>query len=260
MIEQSIKILSNDIVLPDTFLLRFHSPELAASARPGQFIMVKVNDRTDPALRRPFSICGTEDGSIVKILYKVIGKGTEILSNKKPGENLPALGPLGKGFALSDQAKKIFYVAGGIGIAPLLYLYQKTKLSNITFLTGFRTSNEIIDPQKVGTQADNLIATDDGSMGYNGRVTDLLVEHLEQSEQKDICIYTCGPLPMLKAVRGICIRYNIPCQVSMETFMACGLGACQGCVIRSNIAQSPYLHVCQEGPVFDINEIDWDNI
>ena len=262
MIENSIKILSNSSVISDTFLLRLQSPELAASATPGQFLMVRVNDSIDPALRRPFSICGVEDESIIKILYKVVGKGTQSLSNKKAGDSLSILGPLGKGFDLPDQIKKTFFVAGGMGIAPLLFLSQKTELTNITFLTGFRTSGEIIEPSLAGYKIDNLIATDDGSMGYNGRVTDLLVENLEQNKMKDIGICTCGPLPMLKAVSKIYLKYDIPCQVSMETFMACGIGVCQGCVVRSDTARTDksYLHVCKEGPVFDINEIDWENI
>ena len=262
MIENSIKILSNNSVISDTFLLRLNSPELAASAKPGQFVMVRVHDSIDPALRRPFSICGVEDESIIKILYKVVGKGTQILANKTAGEYLSVLGPLGKGFDLPYQSKKTFYVAGGIGIAPLLFLYQKTELSDVTFLTGFRTSGEIINPSLTGNKIDAQIATDDGSMGYNGRVTDLLLEELEHHKQEDMSIFSCGPLPMLKAVRNICLKYNIHCQVSMETFMACGLGACQGCVVRSDMTKtnSSYLHICKEGPVFDVNEIDWGNI
>ncbi len=262
MIETSIKIISNSSVNSDTFLLRLQSPEQAPIAAPGQFLMVRVSDSIDPALRRPFSICGVEDNSIIKMLYKVVGKGTEILSNKKAGEYISILGPLGKGFNIPGQSKKIYYVAGGIGIAPLLFLYQKTESSDITFLTGFRTSKEIIDPALTGNKTDNLIATDDGSMGYNGRVTDLLVKHLEQNGQDGISIYACGPLPMLKAVRDISLKYKISCQVSMETVMACGLGACQGCVVKSDTARTntSYLHVCKEGPVFNINEIDWENI
>lgn len=262
MIESSDKILSNNNVLVDTFLMRIYSPELAASAQPGQFLMVRVNEGIYPALRRPFSICGIESKGVIKILYKVVGKGTEILSNRKAGENISVLGPLGTGFNIPDRSDKIFLAAGGIGIAPLLFLYQKIKSFDVTFLTGFRTSSEIIDTVLTGRNIENLIATDDGSAGYNGRVTDLLTETLEQDNHKDIICYACGPLPMLKAVKDVSLRYRLPCQVSMETFMACGVGACQGCVVRSDITKTntTYLHVCKEGPVFNINEIDWDNI
>lgn len=262
MIEISSKILSNISVTSDTFLLSMFSAKIAVSAKPGQFIMARINESFDPILRRPFSICGVEDGNIIKILYKVVGKGTEILSNKKTGENISILGPLGTGFKKPEKSKHIYIVAGGIGIAPLLFLYQEIKSSDTTFLTGFRTSSEIIETDLTGVKTNTLVSTDDGSTGYNGRVTDLLIEYLEQDKQSDMSIYACGPLPMLKAVRNVSLKFKTSCQVSMETFMACGLGACQGCVVRSDVSitNRSYLHVCKEGPVFDINEIDWENI
>lgn len=262
MIDIYTEILSNENVTRDTFLLRLLSPELAASAEPGQFVMLKINEGNDPTLRRPFSICGTDEEGAVRIIYKVVGRGTRYLSNKKSGDHISALGPLGKGFKEADQSKKVYLVAGGIGIAPLLFFCQKTGATDIAFLTGFRTSDEIIDPASTGNKTDNVIATDDGSMGYYGKVTDLLSERISRNNPDSICVYTCGPLPMLKAVRKICLEKNIPCQVSMETFMACGLGVCQGCVVRSDISETDnhYLHVCKEGPVFDIEEIDWDNV
>jgi dihydroorotate dehydrogenase electron transfer subunit len=262
MIDTSIKILSNTCITPGIFLLRFNSQELAAQARPGQFIMVRVNDSIDPCLRRPFSISGTEEGGVVRILYKVVGKGTEILSNKKTGEQLSVLGPLGKGFDLGDPVEHLLIVAGGIGIAPMFFFYQAVHQKTITFLAGFRTSDEIIDPASAGLKQDIVIATDDGSIGYHGRVTDLVTLEIEKRRSDAISIYGCGPLPMLKTLSKIAEKYGIPCKVSMETFMACGLGACQGCVVRAKSAGDivSYHHVCKEGPVFDINEIDWENI
>lgn len=262
MQENPVKILSNRCVASDTFLLQLGSPELAASARPGQFLMVRVNDSIDPVLRRPFSVCGTEEGGIVKILYKVVGRGTKFLSDKKEGEFISVLGPLGKGFMTTDLPESSILVGGGIGIAPLMFLYRHLETSDSIFLTGFRTSDEIIDPASAGNNIEAVIATDDGSMGFSGRVTDLLIKKLELYNQGETGIYACGPLPMLKAVAGISVKYGIPCQVSMETFMACGLGVCQGCVIRaeSTAVNRQYLHVCKEGPVFDINEIDWKNV
>lgn len=262
MIETHVKILSNACVTPGIFLLRFGSPALSAEAKPGQFIMVRVNDGIDPCLRRPFSISGTEEGGVVRILYKAVGKGTIILSNKRAGDRLSVLGPLGKGFAVADLQQRIFIVAGGIGIAPMFFLSQVADKNAVTFLAGFRRSDEIIDPALVGIKEDISIATDDGSMGYHGRVTDLLEQEIIKHSHNSIGVYACGPLPMLKALSGISKKYKIPCRVSMETFMACGLGACQGCVVRSASAlkQISYYHVCKDGPVFDINEIDWDNI
>ena len=263
MIETFLKILSNKRVSQDTFLLRLLSPEIAACAVPGQFLMVRINDGLDPVLRRPFSICGVEEEGIVRILFKVVGRGTRFLSNKVSGESLSVLGPLGKGFENTGKSKNIFFVSGGIGIAPLLFLYQSTvEKSDITFLTGFRSSGEIIDPVLTGENINTVIATDDGSMGYNGRITSLLSDRIKHGVSSDIYLYACGPLPMLKGLREICLRHKIACQVSMETIMACGLGACQGCVIQSDISKAdrPYVHVCKEGPVFDIDDIDWNNI
>ncbi len=261
MIEKLCKILSNNQVAPDTYLIRFSSPEIASEAVPGQFVMLRINEGFDPSLRRPFSICGVEGEDVVKILYKVVGKGTKGLTYKDAGDSISVLGPLGKGFSTPDPLKENFLVAGGIGIAPLLFLYQKNKSAKIHFLSGFRTSGEIIDPGTAGFDAEHMIATDDGSAGYDGRVTGLLAEKLEQYKPDDTCVYTCGPHPMLKAVRDECLKNNVPCQVSMETFMACGLGACQGCVVKSDLTavKTPYLHVCKEGPVFDMNNIDWES-
>lgn len=248
--------------MPGIFLLRIHAPELAVSAMPGQFIMVRINEGIDPCLRRPFSISGTEDGGIVRVLYKTVGKGTLMLSNKRAGEELSILGPLGKGFKISDQNRHHFIVAGGIGVAPMFFISQVFKKEEVTFLAGFRRSDEVITPDLVGLKQDIYIATDDGSLGYNGRVTDLLIQEIEKHGNNDAGIYACGPLPMLKALSIIANKYKIPCNVSMETFMACGLGACQGCVVRapSDLDTISYHHVCKEGPVFDINEIDWKMI
>jgi dihydroorotate dehydrogenase electron transfer subunit len=262
MIDTHVKIISNTCIAQGIFLLRFDSPYLAAEARPGQFIMVRVNDGVDPCLRRPFSISGTEEGGVVRILYKVVGKGTEILSKKRAGDRLSVLGPLGKGFDVTLRALHLFIVAGGIGIAPMFFLLQAVDNNAVTFLAGFRQADEIIDPVSVGIKQDISIASDDGSKGYHGRVTGLLEQEIIKHKDNSIGIYACGPLPMLKALYSLSKKYRIPCEVSMETFMACGLGACQGCVVRSTSAldQISYHHVCKDGPVFDINEIDWENI
>jgi dihydroorotate dehydrogenase electron transfer subunit len=255
-----LKILSNTCVTPGIFLLRFVLPDLAREARPGQFIMARVNEGVDPCLRRPFSISGTEEGGIIRILYKVVGKGTMILSNKKAEEMLSVLGPLGKGFDISRRAHHLFIVSGGIGIAPMFFLSQAVDKNSFTFLAGFRGSDEIIDPSSVGIEQDISIATDDGSKGFHGRVTELLEQEIIKHRGNTIGIYACGPVPMLKALSNISEKYKIPCRVSMETFMACGLGACQGCVVRAASApdQISYRHVCNGWPVFDINEIDWE--
>ncbi|NLA74313.1 MAG: dihydroorotate dehydrogenase electron transfer subunit [Deltaproteobacteria bacterium] len=262
MIETSVKILSNTCIMPNIFLMKFASPAMAAQARPGQFIMVKVSDSMDPSLRRPFSISNTEKEGVISVLYKVAGRGTLMLSNKRDGEQLSVLGPLGNGFDIAAPGQHLFIAAGGIGIAPMLFLSQKADKNAITFMAGFRTSDEIIDPALLGIKQGIAVATDDGSKGYHGWVTGLLEEEIKKQNKSSAHIYACGPVPMLKRVSSMAIKYNIPCMVSMETFMACGLGACQGCIVRaaSVLDQISYLHVCKDGPVFDINEINWEKI
>jgi dihydroorotate dehydrogenase electron transfer subunit len=242
-----------------------NSPDIASSAKPGQFIMMRINEGTDPLLRRPFSICGVRDHEILLILYKTVGHGTRILSKKKPGEKLWVMGSLGNGFNLPAPDKKAILVAGGIGLAPLYFLAHCLKNSLHSFLAGFGTMKDIIPPGHVTHENLTLtISTDDGSSGYSGFVTDLLETSLaaHAHEKEKIAIYACGPMSMLKKTASIAADRGIACQVSLEALMACGLGACQGCAVRVNQQDqsTPYRHVCKDGPVFPSNEIDWSNI
>jgi dihydroorotate dehydrogenase electron transfer subunit len=197
------------------------------------------------------------------MLYKVVGKGTAELSEKRKGESLYVLGPLGKAFELSGSDKSSILVAGGIGVAPLFFLYQKNSINKVKFLAGFGSSDEIIQAKSVlDLEIDLNIATDDGSEGYKGMVTGLLNDYLMQKEFKTdfLSLYACGPLPMLKKVAGMAQEIGLYCYVSLETRMACGLGACQGCAVRSSSQGNSYLHVCKDGPVFSVRDIDWKNI
>lgn len=262
-LEKSIEIISNRKITSDTYLLELESVELAKESTPGQFVMVKVGNSTDPLLRRPFSICDADKNGTVRILYRIVGKGTKILSNKKKGEFLSVLGPLGSKFIFPGPDQKAILVAGGIGIAPIFFLGQRLKPGNFDFLTGFKTSEEIIGVEDIsGTQSFELsIATDDGSFGYSGMVTDLLEEKLKQYQKSGI-IYACGPLPMLKQAALVAQKQDFSCQVSVETFMACGLGVCQGCVVKVTASESgeDYQRACREGPVFDANIIEWASL
>ena len=263
-LEESIKIRSNIEIAPGTYLMELLSSEMAADSKPGQFVMIRVEKRTDPLLRRPFSICAVESGGIVKILYKVVGKGTEILSNKNSGDFLSILGPLGSEFKIPDPGQNVILVAGGIGIAPIFFLGQNIKHDNFEFLAGFRTFEEIIKAEDISSVRcfEPSIATDDGSFGYRGRVTDLLEETLKRHQDRSNIIYACGPLPMLRQTALTAQKYNLPCRVSVEAFMACGLGVCQGCAVKI-ISSEPgqvYQRVCMEGPVFDSYNIDWTSL
>jgi len=265
MIERIIKIVFNRIVAPDTFLMGFRSPEIASESRPGQFVMVRVGATKDPLLRRPFSVCGVMEGDLICILYRVVGHGTKIMSQKEEGEILSVIGPLGRGFELPEGDKKVMLVSGGIGVAPLFYLAQAMKTGDVEFMAGFNSSREIIDANQISNLQLNIsLATDDGTTGYAGTVTDLLTNYLDQNHVKNgsFYLYACGPLPMLKSVVSIAYDRDITCQVSMEASMACGLGACQGCAVKAYAleGQTHYHQVCKDGPVFPANVLDWNSI
>ena len=263
MIEQGIKIEFNKRVATDTFLMGFRCPEIAATSRPGQFIMLRVKNGVEPLLRRPFSICGIQGKDLVCILYRVVGLGTAILSETRDGETMSVIGPLGRGFELPEMDKKPLLVAGGIGVAPILFLAQVMEGRDIEFMTGFTTSSEMIDTgQVINLSIKISMATDDGTAGYPGTVTDLLNAYLDQNPDRSCNLYACGPLQMLKSVVSIVVDRNISCQVSMESAMACGLGACQGCAVKafSREGEIRYHHVCKDGPVFPAHLIDWKSI
>jgi dihydroorotate dehydrogenase electron transfer subunit len=241
----------------DIFRITLLSPEIASAARPGQFVMIRTTNTKDPLLRRPFSISQTSNGKYFQILLKVVGRGTSLLSHCREGEFLSVLGPLGNGFPIDCKLDNCL-VGGGIGIAPLLFL-GKTMLRYCLeqppmVVIGARTKDEIMplitDFKELGLSVH--AATDDGSFGQHGLVTDVL-KNLSLSSTCQISV--CGPTPMMRAVHYFCKEYEYACQVSMETSMACGMGACLGCIVP--VEQGGYAHSCSDGPVFDAKELLW---
>ena len=179
------------------------------------------------------------------------------MSKARTGEKLSVLGPLGIGFMPPGTGQRAIFVAGGIGIAPLIFLAREIRERIEVFLAGYGTAEEIVGLDGL-PDLGLALATDDGTCGHKGPVTDLLQARLESPARDQRMVFACGPLPMLKRVAAITLARNIPCQVSLEGSMACGLGACQGCAIRGLSGQKPaYLHVCHDGPVFDVKSIDW---
>ncbi|MFC1533898.1 dihydroorotate dehydrogenase electron transfer subunit [Thermodesulfobacteriota bacterium] len=263
MVEQEIKVIFNKRITADTFLMGFSSSEIATESKPGQFVMIRVKTGIDPFLRRPFSICGIGEDDLVYVLYRVIGRGTAIMAETGEGERLSIIGPLGKGFKIPESDNKVLLVSGGIGVAPLFFLAQVMKARDIEFLMGFGSSEEIIDIDRIyDLSIGTSIATDDGTKGYSGMVTDLLDEYLNhhQVRMDSFSLIACGPLAMLKRVASMALYRKIPCQVSLEAVMACGLGACQGCAVRGSARerQISYYHVCKDGPVFPAHTINWN--
>jgi dihydroorotate dehydrogenase electron transfer subunit len=237
--------------------------------------MVRCADGS-PLLRRPFSIhrvsglAGERVSGLIEILYEVVGSGTEILAQKKPGEWLDIIGPLGNGFDLNPLTGKpanrqTILIAGGIGVVPLVFLAEKlrNKKGSGPFLKpivliGAKTKSEILCEKEFKALGCNVrIATDDGTKGHKGFVTELLKKILGNSEtqrSRGQVIYACGPQAMLKETAKIAVQHGLQCQVSLETHMACGIGACLGCVVNT---KEGYRRVCKEGPVVDGSQIIW---
>jgi len=255
------KVIQNISLGNGYFLLAIKSPEIAAKAMPGQFLMVKIADRTsDPLLRRPLSIMNVQENGNLEIMYKTAGRGTTILSMLKPDSELDMTGPLGTGFKYSNERISLL-VGGGVGMPPLLYLAHyiiSRKAGKIIVFMGARSGIDLPITgrfQKLGIEI--FIATENGDMGVKGLVTKPLLEYLElNSEREGHVLYACGPDPMLKAIKQIGVQYELPAQLSLEEHMACGIGACLGCVVKT---KSGYQRVCKDGPVFNADSLKkWD--
>jgi dihydroorotate dehydrogenase electron transfer subunit len=260
MFDRETTIAFNKPLADDIWLMGLKSGEIAAAAQPGQFVMIRIRDGLDPLLRRPFSICGTKEGLIL-VLYRIIGGGTRIMASQKSGEGVSVLGPLGKGFDLPHPEHTPLIVGGGIGIAPLCFLAQKVRTLPVPIMIGAASAKEVVPLEDMDIGLKGIsIATDDGSKGHHGVVTDLLRVHLdEESMAKQSIVYACGPPSMLRKVAEMTLG-GTPCQVSLEAAMACGVGACQGCVVKAAAGKGKtWYRVCKEGPVFHVGQIDWLN-
>ena len=227
----------------------FLCPDMAESAVPGQFVHILPEGFT---LRRPISICEII-GDTIRIIFETRGEGTEKLSEKNTGDCFDVLGPLGNGFSLTYSGDKAIFIGGGIGVPPLLEA-SKRYGQNATIITGFRNSGAMIlteDFKKI--TSDVHVATDDGSFGHHGLVTDILKKRLER--KADI-MFACGPSPMLKAVKRLSEEYGVPAQLSLEERMGCGVGACLVCACKIQSSNGvEYRHVCKDGPVFNAEEV-----
>lgn len=254
------KLIEKEQLKADIFKFTVSAKEIADTARPGQFLEIRVSDNIDPFLRRPISIYDiNKENSTVTFIFQVKGKGTEILCKKDVGKDIDVLGPLGFGaFNLADY-KNISIIGGGIGVFPLHELAKNAnKNANVNTYLGFRSKDFVVCEDEFSKVSNKLvITTDDGSYGQNGFAINYLIEDLDKL--KTDCIYACGPLPMLRAVQKLAIERNIPCQISLEERMGCGIGACLGCAVKTSAspADAPqYVHVCKAGPVFDASYVE----
>ncbi len=231
-----------------TWLMWLKCPEVASEAKPGQFVMAGCGEEC--LLPRPFSIHWVNDKGIA-LFYAVLadGKGTKWLSQRQAGDTVELFGPLGNGFSIDPAAKNMLLVAGGIGIAPLYFLAQEAlkKKYSVTLLYGTADSKRY----STSPQIKLVRATEDGTIGYKGKVTDLLPQYIDVADQ----VFACGPPPMYRTMAKMPELKDKPVQISLEVRMACGLGVCYGCSIRTKTGLK---QVCKDGPVFDLNDIIWD--
>jgi len=263
LITTSSPIISNTEVMPGTHLVWLEAPEIAAAARPGQFVMVRCEDTL---LRRPLSVHQT-DGDKLALLFTVVGKGTSWLSQCQKGETVDIFGPLGNGYTIYQESKNLLLVAGGIGIAPLRFLVDIAirEGKKVTLLMGSRSGINLLPistPQGLLTEGVlpfniNVVnATDDGTEGFKGLVTELILGYIDCGDQ----IFACGPVGMYKTMAQMPELKDKPVQISLEIMMGCGAGVCYGCTIRT---KSGLKQVCKDGPVFelsDLDDIDRDNV
>jgi len=261
MIQETGRIRFNEAVAKGIFLLRLEVPRIAASIRPAQFVNVRVGGAWDPLLRRPFSALRADGPSgWVDLLYEAVGPGTEALSRLRPGDGLDTLGPLGQAYAPPRTPGRVVLVAGGVGVVPLAFWADRdpARRGDAVLLFGASGRDRLPDPGRLVPPGLGVeVATDDGSVGHQGFVTDLMERHLAGG---DCQVFCCGPTPMMKASARIAARFGAPCRVSLENHMACGFGACVGCVVEHPSEADPYRRyrrVCVEGPVFDAAQIGW---
>jgi dihydroorotate dehydrogenase electron transfer subunit len=270
-------------ILPGQWLQAFHAPDLANGSRAGQFVHARTGDYSGLVLRRPFSL-NTADAvtGIITIHFRVIGRGTEWFTRLRPGDHVDLLGPLGRPFEVDPRSRHLLLVAGGLGIAGVRMLIDEAIREDrqVTLLFGAASSREVYPSSLLPDEVEYVVATDDGSLGHHGYVTDLVVEYEAWADQA----FACGPAPMLAALARLAesrrrrlgvarlgrkrgagradplgspaARRKAFLQISMEQNMGCAVGACLGCVVMG-VSGTPQ-RVCREGPVFASDELAWD--
>jgi dihydroorotate dehydrogenase electron transfer subunit len=261
VIQTMAPVISNEEVIANHKVLVCHEPQLARMAMPGHFVNVFASGTIDSILRKPFSIfqADLKTGDIA-ILYQVRGATTIGMSRKLPGDMIDIVGPLGGRVFHADPAIESTHVmvGGGYGVPPLVFLAERIKQANpqarIKFLIGARSRDLLLcEAELAGLSVEAHMATEDGSHGVKGRVTDVLATIM--APNTPLHVYTCGPTPMMRAVADMCVAASVPCQVSLEVPMPCGIGVCMGCVVDT--ARTRRVRACTDGPVFEAAEVVW---
>lgn len=244
------RITEHEQVAADMYRLVAELPRTAAAIRPGQFLHVRVGRGYDPFLRRPFSPSRVDaEKGLVEMMYRVVGRGTDLLRYRPVGSELDSLGPLGSTFTLDG---KLLVVGGGVGIAPIMYATQVAAPGAVTAIIGGRNADELFWRHYFPAHTGQLLLTsDDGSLGHHGFTTDLVPDLLATGEFTRVL--TCGPAIMMKKVAALAEAAGVPCEVSLERRMGCGTGGCLACVVDT--PDGMHRKVCDDGPVFDSREV-----
>jgi dihydroorotate dehydrogenase electron transfer subunit len=253
MTQEHCRVLGCRAVGQNIYVLAFISDLIGTTVRPGQFLNIRVEEASDPLLRRPFSVYAAEGGR-VEIVFNVIGRGTAALCRKRQGETLDVLGPLGRPFAIDgDEYRTGVLIAGGLGVAPMPLTTRALRRAGKGVLTclGARTAAALVEDRLEQVE----VATDDGSRGFKGTAVDLARRLLAEGRADCPKIFACGPTAMLRAVGQLARELDIPCEVSLEGPMACGFGICQGCPVELADTPGRYVLMCKDGPTFDVRRI-----
>ena len=256
-VERKCKIVSKEWLNHDAVMMVLEVGDMVRTSckGPGQFVHIKCGDAL--LLRRPISVCTCQEDDpedLLTIVFEVRGKGTEWLANRPAGHSVDVMGLLGNGFAITPESRCLL-VGGGIGVPPMVGCAQYTQ-GRSTAIVGFRSREKAILTDWLEREcAKVMVATDDGSLGYHGFVDALVRQELEQDKNYD-AVLACGPKMMLRNVAKAAQEFGVPCQVSMEERMGCGVGACLVCAC--GMKDGSRKHVCKDGPVFDSKEVDWD--
>lgn len=255
------ELVKKEELKPGIYKFSVKAPNIVEQAKPGNFIEIRITQNTEPFLRRPISIYNLDkENGILEFIFQVKGKGTDILAKRNVGEEVDVIGPIGYGTFKYEPYQNLAIIGGGIGVFPLYELAKcaKKDQKNVTTYLGFRNKDFVVLEEEFKKVSNELIlTTDDGSYAKQGFAISYLENDIQ--EGKIDSIYACGPLPMLKAVQKMAIEKDIPCQISLEEKMACGLGVCLGCAVKT--AKSPkeapeYWHVCKAGPVFNAKDVE----
>jgi dihydroorotate dehydrogenase electron transfer subunit len=248
------RVISQDEVYDNTHLVWISCPPVARGASAGRFLMIHCGSGRDPLLARPMSFHRFREVGGEKqfaILYDVRGRGTALLSNKRAGEAFPVFGPLGKGYQLRPQTQNVLLVAGGLGIAAVVALADDAIRAgkSVTLIQGARSASKLMPPEMLSPEVEAISATDDGSTGHHGLVTDLLSHYLPWADQ----VFACGPNPMFAAMAGVVRheRSRKPVQALLEERMGCGTGVCYGCAV---FTRKGVRLVCKDGPRFELRD------